>query len=70
MAGRRHSNTQYRTYGSAAYAPAYEGSAVRVPQPGEDVRYAPRPRQRPKERALTRTRVQVREVGRLPPSRW
>ena len=67
MAGRRHSNTQYRTYGSAAYAPAYEGSAVRVPQPGEDIRYAPRPRQRPKERALTRTQVQVREAGAVAP---
>lgn len=67
MAGRRHSNTPYRTYGSAAYAPAYEGSAVRAPQPGEDVRYAPRPRQRPNERALTRTQVQVREAGAVAP---
>ena len=67
MAARRHSNSQYRTYGSVAYAPAYDGSAVRAPQPGEDVRYAPRPRQRPDERALTRTQVHVREAGAVAP---
>ena len=32
MATRRHNQTSsYRTYGSVAYAPAYDGSAVRAP---------------------------------------
>lgn len=67
MAERRHSNTQYRIYGSVAYAPAYDGSAVRVPREREDVRYAPRPRENTRERALTRTQVQVRQAGAVAP---
>ena len=32
MAARRRSTTVYNTYGSVAYAPAYDGSAVRAPK--------------------------------------
>ena len=67
MAERRRASTQYHTYGSVAYAPAYDGSAVRVPRREEDVRYAPRPRHQEHERALTRTQVQVRPAGAVAP---
>ena len=30
MASRRRETTQYNTYGSVAYAPAYEGGAIRI----------------------------------------
>lgn len=67
MAERRRTSPQYHTYGSVAYAPAYDGSAVRVPRGDEDVRYAPRPRRQERERALTRTQVQVRPAGAVAP---
>lgn len=61
-ATRRHSQlSSYRTYGSVAYAPAYDGTAVRAPRREEVLR--PKPRVRPRERVLTRTQVQVREAG-------
>ncbi len=72
MASRhRSSRTSYNTYGSVAYAPAYDGNAVRAagrdetlpPQP----KVRPRDRDRERERALTRTRVQVREAGEVSP---
>ena len=69
---RRRSTTTYNTYGSVAYAPAYDGSAVRVPRRQEEVyQPAPRPRQRPqvRKRALVRTQAQVRQA-RLPPLPW
>ena len=62
MATRRRSQlSSYRTYGSVAYAPAYDGTAVRAPRREEVLR--PKPRVRPRERVLTRTQVQVREAG-------
>lgn len=64
MAARRRNQTlAYRTYGSVAYAPAYDGSAVRAP--GQEEVLQPKPRVRPKERALTRTQVQVRPAGQV-----
>lgn len=64
MATRRRNQTlSYRTYGSVAYAPAYDGSAVRAP--GQEEVLQPKPRVRPKERALTRTQVQVRPAGQV-----
>ena len=61
MATRRRSQlSSYRTYGSVAYAPAYDGTAVRAPRREEVLR--PKPRVRPRERVLTRTQVQVREA--------
>src|SRR5699024_7842497 len=54
---------------SVAYAPAYDGSAVRVPRREEELQRRPQPKQRPRVRrqALTRTRVQVREAGQVAP---
>ena len=62
---RRNLNSAYRTYGSVAYAPAYDGSAVRTP--GQEQVLQPKPRVRPKEQTLTRTQVQVREAGQVSP---
>ena len=67
---RRNVNTYgYGTYGSVAYAPAYDGPAVRVPRREEELQRRPQPKQRPRVRhqALTRTRVQVREAGQVAP---
>ncbi len=69
-ASRRRTTTAYNTYGSVAYAPAYDGSAVRVPRRQEEVyQPAPRPRQRPlvRRRALVRTQAQVRQAGQVAP---
>ena len=64
MATRRRSQlSSYRTYGSVAYAPAYDGTAVRAPRREEVLR--PKPRVRPRERVLTRTQVQAREAGQV-----
>lgn len=71
MAARRRSTTAYNTYGSVAYAPAYDGSAVRVPRREEELPRRPRPRprtsQRVRERELARAQVQVREAGQVAP---
>ena len=67
---RRRSTTTYNTYGSVAYAPAYDGSAVRVPRRQEEVyQPAPRPRQRPlvRKRALVRAQAEVRQAGQVAP---
>ena len=56
MASRHRSNSTYRTYGSVAYAPAYDGSAVRAPGRGV---HPPAEAQGPSphsKRTLTRTR--------------
>lgn len=64
MATRRRSQlSSYRTYGSVAYAPAYDGTAVRAPEAGRRCS-RPKPRVRPRERVLTRTQVQVERRGR------
>ena len=69
MATRRHNQTGYDTYGSVAYAPAYDGSAVRAPRKEEELHRSPRPqtRQRKHTHELTRTQVQVREAGQVAP---
>lgn len=71
MAARRRNTTAYGygTYGSVAYAPAYDGSAVRVPRREEELQRRPQPKQRERvaRRALTRTQVQVREAGQVAP---
>ena len=66
MANRR-SRTPYKTYGNVAYAPAYDGSAVRVPGREEPLQPQPKVRPQRRERTLTRTRVQVREAGEISP---
>ena len=69
MASYRRRTTPYQTYGSVAYAPAYEGSAVRTPGREEVYQPVPRPKEREQTRrkALVRTRVQVREAGQVAP---
>ena len=66
---RRRNTTAYRTYGSVAYAPAYEGNTVRAPRREEDLRRAPapRPKQRQQVRRYERIRVQVRPAGQIAP---
>ena len=69
MAARRRNTTAYHTYGSVAYAPAYDGSAVRAPRREEEFQPRPQPKQREhvRRRELTRTQVQVREAGQVAP---
>ena len=68
MAARRRTTTaSYKTNGSVAYAPAYDGSAVRVPRREEETRRRPRTKQRERSRALTRAQVQVRQAGQVAP---
>lgn len=69
MASRHRTNTaSYNTYGSVAYAPTYEGGALRAPRGGERT-LQPKPKVRPhnRERSLTRTKVQVRQAGEISP---
>ena len=68
MAARRRTTTAYNTYGSVAYAPADDGSAVRAPHREVELQ-RPRPKQRERVRRqeLTRTQVQVREAGQVAP---
>jgi len=72
MAARRRTTTgygPYRTNGSVAYAPAYDGSAVRAPRREEELHHIPQPKQRERVRRqeLTRAQVQVREAGQVAP---
>ena len=68
MASRRRSSRPlYNTYGNVAYAPAYDGSAVRAPGREEPLLPQPKVRPRERERTLTRTKVQVREAGEVSP---
>ena len=70
MASRRRMTASYNTYGSVAYAPAYDGSAVRAPRREEELQQPiPQPRQRERVRrhALERAQVQVREAGAVAP---
>ena len=71
MAARRRTTTVYSTYGSVAYAPVYDGSAVRIPRREEELQRRPQPRPKQRERVrrqeLTRAQVQVREAGQVAP---
>ncbi len=60
---RRQSHSGYRSYGNVAYAPDYDGNAVRMPA-GEE---AARPSVRPREHAIARPKVAVRPAGRVAP---
>lgn len=67
-ANRRRHTTPYSTYGSVAYAPAYEeGNAVRSPRREEELRRAPVPQPKRQVRRHERTRVQVRQAGQIAP---
>lgn len=61
----RQRTTAYRTYGSVAYAPAYEGNVVRSPQRQEVPQ--PKPKARPNRRPAARPQVQVRQAGAVSP---
>ena len=65
MATRRRFTTRYDSYGSVAYAPVYEGNAVRAPRREEE--YQPRRREQVNRRALERTQVEVRQAGAVAP---
>ncbi len=68
MAVNRRKNTiPYRTYGSAAYSPAYDGNAARVPRREEEPRRAPVPQPKKPVRRQERTRVEVRQAGAVAP---
>ena len=68
MAARRRSTTVYNTYGSVAYAPAYDGSAVRAPRREEELQRRPQPKTREhvRRKQLTRTQVQSLRPCSLP----
>ena len=69
MASRRHFTTRYDSYGSVAYAPVYEGNAVRAPRREEEYQPAPQPRRREQSRRqeVKRTQVEVRQAGAVAP---
>lgn len=58
-------NNRYRTYGSAAYQPDYNGSAVRVAR--RERQLQPRPQVRPRRRVVPRPQVQVRQANAFSP---
>ena len=66
---RRRNTTDYRTYGSVAYAPAYDGSAVRAPRREEELRRAPAPypKRQQQIRKRERARAEVRQAGAVAP---
>lgn len=66
---RRRNTTAYSTYGSVAYAPAYEGNTARAPRREEELRRAPapRPERREQVRRHERARVEVRPAGAVAP---
>lgn len=55
-------NSRYDTYARVGYG-AYDGSAARALEREEVLQ--PRPQVRPRERALSRPKVQVREAGKV-----
>ena len=61
----RQRTTSYRTYGSVAYAPAYEGNVVRAPQ-RQDVQ-RPKPKARPHRKPVARPQIEVRQAGTVSP---
>lgn len=64
MAARQRMTT-YRTNGSAAYAPVYEGNVVRSPRRQEEQWSVPK--RAPKRRPVERPQVEVRQAGRVAP---
>lgn len=64
---RRRNTTAYSTYGSVAYTPTYDGSAVRAPRREEELRRTPAPQPRKPVRRHERARVEVRQAGAVAP---
>lgn len=63
MAAETRRKVKYATYGNVAYAPGYDGSAVRRPVREEVLQ--PRPKARPEVKVHSRPRVRVREQGKI-----
>lgn len=57
--------TTYRTNGSVAYAPAYEGNVIRSPRRQEEQWSVPK--RAPKRRPVARPQVEVRQAGHVAP---
>lgn len=57
--------TTYRTNGSVAYAPAYEGNVIRSPRRQEEQWSVPK--RAPKRRPVERPQVEVRQAGHVAP---
>lgn len=67
MAARKpNKQTRYRTYGSAAYQPEYDGTAVR-PARRQPVQPQPRPQVRPRRNVIRRPQILIREAGAFSP---
>ncbi len=64
MAARQRMTT-YRTNGSVAYAPVYEGNVVRNPRRQEEQHSVPK--RAPKRRPVERPQVEVRQAGHVAP---
>ena len=64
VTNRRLRQNEYRSDGNVAYAPEFEQNTVRgIPKRGR----VAKPKHRTKEKALTRTKVRVREAGQVAP---
>ncbi len=59
-------SSTYSTYGSVAYAPAYDGSSARVPRRDTEPK-RPGSRQQNRHRTYERTQPEVREAGKVAP---
>lgn len=59
------SQRQYRTYGSVAYQPSYDGSAAKTPRRKSQPK--PKPQVRPRRRVVPRPQVQVRQANAFSP---
>lgn len=66
-ADRRRNTTAYRTYGSTAYAPAYDGNAVRAPRREEELHWVPPSQPKKQVRRHERAKVKVRQAGAVAP---
>lgn len=65
---RRRHTTTYSTYGSVAYAPAYEdGNTVHAPRREEELRRGPIPQPKRPVHRHERARVEVRQAGQIAP---
>ena len=58
-------NRQYHTYGSTAYQPGYDGSAVRAPR--RESESQPRPQVRPRRHVVQRPQPEIRQAGAFSP---
>lgn len=64
---RKIQHQQYRTNGSVAYQPGYEGNTVRAPRRAQQPAPQPRPQVQPRRRVVQRPQVQVRQANAVSP---